>query len=218
MIVISNKLEWKKRLLYFRYLLPWIFLFFSQPIFGQYEEKGIMFWIYRGEDKIGSVVAISIKDGPKQAYRIETHVNVRVVFSFKADIVVRNTFVNEVMTDASARRVLNGTVKINNSITKQSGSYQLINKDQDTTYYKGLINNCVSQLYFKEPVNQTNIFSEAFLEHIPLIKNTAGTYELRMPDGHINHYFYKNGECIEVAIETQLSNVRLVRAPDGSKG
>lgn len=214
----SNTLEWKKQFRCFRYVVPWIFLLFSQPLFAQYQEKGIMFWIYRGEDKIGSVIAISIKDGPKQAYRIETHVDVRVVFSFKADIVVRNTFVNEVMTEASARRVLNGTVKINNSIAKQSGRYQMINKDQDTTYYKGLINNCVSQLYFKEPLNQSYVFSEAFLEHIPLIKNTAGNYELRMPDGHINHYFYKDGECIEVAIETQLSNVRLVRAPDGGKG
>lgn len=214
MKVYSIKLSGEKLATFFRQVLPCLLLLLSQEVFAQYQEKGIMFWIYRGEDKIGSVVAISIKDGAKQVYRIETHVDVRVVFSFKADIIVRNTFVNEVMTEASARRVLNGTVKINNAIEKQSGRYQMVDKDRDTTYYKGLISNCVSQLYFKEPVNQTSVFSEAFLEHIPLIKNTTDIYELRMPDGHINHYFYKNGECIEVAIETQLSNVRLVRVPD----
>ncbi|MBK9730278.1 MAG: hypothetical protein IPO83_03150 [Chitinophagaceae bacterium] len=195
-----------------------LLLIFPLQAVGQYQEKAIVFEIFRGQDKIGTVVAISIADGAKQMYRIETHVDVRVVFSFKADIVVRNTFMNNVLTDAYAKRVLNGTVKVNNSILKQDVRYQMVNKDRDTTFYKGTINYCVSQLYFEEPVNKATAFSEAFLQQVPLSKSNKGTYELKLPDGNVNHYTYINGECTEVAIETQLSNVRLVRVIAPGKG
>ncbi|MEP7129010.1 MAG: DUF6134 family protein, partial [Chitinophagales bacterium] len=163
-------------------------LIFPLQAAGQYQEKGIVFEIFRGQDKIGRVVAISIADGAKQMYRIETHIDVRVVFSFKADIVVRNTFMNNVLTDAYAKRVLNGKLKINNSILKQDMRYQMVDTEGDTSFYKGAINYCVSQLYFEEPVNKPTAFSEAFLQQVPLLKSNTGTYELKLPDGNVNHY------------------------------
>lgn len=177
----------------------------------QEEQQAAAFQIYRNKEVIGSVVAVSLKDGAKQAYRIETHVNVKVVFSFKADISVRNSFVDGVMVYGEAKRVFNNALKLNNRITRSGNGYQIVDKNQDTTFHEGAIKYCVSQLFFIEPVNQKSVFSEAFAQALPLKKLDGNTYELRLPDGHINHYHYEKGVCKEVYIETQLSNVNLVR-------
>lgn len=180
-----------------------------QPGYSQYQEKAAVYEIFRGDDKIGRVVGIQITDGSKKLYRIETHVDVRVIFSVKADIVVRNTFVDGILTEAYAKRVVNNSVKTNSSVLKKGATYQMIDKDQDTTYLKGSITRCVSQLYFEEPVNLSSVFSEAFLQQVPIRKSSTGTYELKLPDGRVNHYTYVNGVCTTVTIETQISTVQL---------
>ncbi|MEO6167995.1 MAG: DUF6134 family protein, partial [Chitinophagales bacterium] len=180
-------------------------LLFIAPESGQcqYKEKSVVYEIFRGTDKIGTIVGIQITDGSKKLFRIQTHLDVRVIFSVKADIVVRNTFMDDVLTEAYAKRLVNNSVKTNNAILKQGSRYQMIDKDQDTTFYNGAIGPCVSQLYFGEPVNLTSVFSEAFLQQVPIRKSSDGIYELILPDGHMNHYTYVNGVCTAVTIETQ---------------
>ncbi|MBP9882253.1 MAG: hypothetical protein KBF32_02540 [Chitinophagales bacterium] len=197
-----------------RLLLCQLFLFSvlltnSESILAQQSEKSHVYEIYKGNDKIGQVVAITVTDGKKKFIRIETHIDVRVLFTVKVDVVVKNNFVDEALSEVSVRRVINGSVKINNTIVRSEKRYQMINMDKDTTFYNGTIGKCVSQLYFEEPVNLSSIFSEAFLKPVPLVKTGASTYQLKLPDGNINHYTYVNGVCTMVTIETSMATVKL---------
>lgn len=183
--------------------------FFPETGLAQYSEKALVYELFRGTDKIGTVVCIQVTDGAKDIYRIETHVDVKVVFNVKADIVVKNTFMNGVLTEAFAKRIVNGNVKTNNSIIQQENAYRMVNKDLDTSFYSGPIRQCVSQLYFGEPVNLTTVFSETFLQQVLVKMSSAGTYQLSLPDGRTNYYTYEKGVCTAVIIETQLSTVHL---------
>ncbi len=178
-------------------------------MYAQHNQESHVYEIYRGNDKIGQVVAVEISEGSRKVIRIETHIDVRVLFTVKVDVVVRNVFEAEVLTEASVRRVINGSVKINNTITRTDKKYQMVNMNHDTSYYAGSIGKCVSQLYFDEPVNLSSVFSEAFLKQVPLQKSGTSTYQLNLPDGNINHYTYVNGVCTLVTIETSLATVKL---------
>lgn len=177
--------------------------------YAQYKEQSNVYEIWHGDRKIGTLVAIMISDGKKKVYRLETHVDVKMVFSVKADVVVRNTFIDEILSEASAKRVVNNSLKLNNTILRHGEEYRMTTKDQETLTHQGVIRKCVSQLYFEEPLNQTSLFSEAFLEYMPLVKAGKSTYELKLPDGKINQYTYSEGLCKFVTIETQLSSVNL---------
>ena len=197
------------RLLFCQFFLFGVFLANPKSMLAQQSEKSQVYEIYRGNDKIGQVVAITVSDGKKKFIRIETHIDVRVLFTVKVDVVVKNNFVDEVLSEASVRRVINGSVKINNTIIRSEKRYQMVNMDKDTTFYNGTIGKCVSQLYFEEPVNLSSIFSEAFLKPVPIAKTGASTYELKLPDGNVNHYTYVNGVCTTVTIETSMATVKL---------
>ena len=197
------------RILLCQFFILGVFLVNPKSILAQQSEKSHVYEIYKGNDKIGQVVAIMVTDGKKKFIRIETHIDVRVLFTVKVDVVVKNNFVEEVLSEASVRRVINGSVKINNSIIRSEKRYQMVNMNKDTTFYSGTIGKCVSQLYFEEPVNLSSIFSEAFLKPVPIIKTGASTYELKLPDGNINHYTYVNGVCTTVNIETSMATVKL---------
>lgn len=181
----------------------------SKSIHAQYQERALVYDIMRKDDKIGTVLAVKVTNGTQEAIRIETHMNVQFVVSVKVDLVVGNSFRDDVLLEAFMRKDVNGTVKINNSIFRKGNFYNMIDKDRDTTFLHQTLSESVSTLYFEEPVNTTTIFSETFLKLLPLKKTESSTYQLSLPDGNTNYYRYEKGVCTEVIIETQLSTVHL---------
>jgi hypothetical protein len=63
------------------------------------------------------------------------------------------------------------------------------------------INHTVTSLYYREPVNLKQIYSDRYGKMCPLQKVAAGAYEVVMPDGKKTLYTYAQGQCREVQSE-----------------
>ncbi len=68
----------------------------------------------------------------------------------------------------------------------------------------------VSDLYFKEPVNEAYIFSERFGRSLPIINNGNGHYTLMLPDDNDCEYFYENGLCKMVKAKNGSRTIKMV--------
>ena len=69
------------------------------------------------------------------------------------------------------------------------------------------INNTVTSVYYKEPINITEVYSERYGQMCSVKKLSEGNYGVSLPDGKQGVYTYKNGLCREV--KTDLSGFKL---------
>lgn len=69
------------------------------------------------------------------------------------------------------------------------------------------INNTLTSLFYGEPVDVKEVYSERFGQMCSVRKMTSKEYQVTLPDGKRNSYFYTSGQCTEV--ETELAGLKL---------
>ena len=65
----------------------------------------------------------------------------------------------------------------------------------------------ITSLYYKEPINISEVYSERYAQMCRIEKLSEGSYGVNLPDGKQGVYTYKNGQCREV--KTDLSGFKL---------
>ncbi|MEP7127387.1 MAG: DUF6134 family protein [Chitinophagales bacterium] len=176
---------------------------------GYAQKNTCTYEIIRNNKTIGNVETCIVHNGDQVKYLVETHVTLSLLIDIKVDIRLSSTYVAGELREASMVRTVNGATRINNHIIKQSGRYLFIDMEGDTSYSSHPIYASISTLYFLEPDSLQKIFSENFLQSIPVKNYASGSYLLELPDGHKNYYRYEKGICREVEMETPLSTVFL---------
>ncbi|MBK9731615.1 MAG: hypothetical protein IPO83_10085 [Chitinophagaceae bacterium] len=176
---------------------------------GHAQKTTCTYEIMRNNKTIGNVKTCIVRNSDQVKYLVETHVIVSFLIDVKVDIRLSSTYVAGELREAGMVRTVNGVPRINNHIVWQNGRYLFIDMEGDTSYSSHPIYNSISTLYFLEPNSLQKIFSENFLQSIPVKDLHNGNYLLELPDGHKNYYRYQKGICREVEMETPLSTVFL---------
>lgn len=66
---------------------------------------------------------------------------------------------------------------------------------------------CVVDLYFKEPIGVTQVFSNMSTQMLPLTRIDKGKYQLITPDNNKSIYSYIDGKLVSVEADTFLGKV-----------
>jgi len=70
--------------------------------------------------------------------------------------------------------------------------------------------NTVTSLYYKEPINITEVYSERYGQMCNVKKVSDGNYSVSLPDGKQGLYTYKSGLCREVKTDLAGFKLRIV--------
>jgi len=70
---------------------------------------------------------------------------------------------------------------------------------------------CVVDLYFKEPVKITRVFSNMYTQMLTMKRIDNGVYQLITPDNNNSLYTYWNGELISIEVDTPVGKVMTKR-------
>jgi hypothetical protein len=162
------------------------------------------------DEPIGVASAMVSTQGNSSSYLVETHVNVQLIYQIRIDLKLQSRYEDGIMQEASLLKRVNGTEKINNQIYWLGERYSIISQSKKVSSVEGGITRSISTLYFTEPEHISKVFSETFLTYVPVKEVANGTYTVTLPDGRINSYYYQNGACSRVSIETMLGTVYLV--------
>jgi len=66
---------------------------------------------------------------------------------------------------------------------------------------------CVVDLYFKEPLGVTRVFSNMYAQMLELKSMDNGQYQLITPDNNNSLYSYRNGKLISIEVDTLVGKV-----------
>jgi len=168
------------------------------------QEKKLEYNIKRNGDIVGNIHFIQGIAGNRTVLTMESEVNTRFIFNFKAKAKEEAIYDNGIMTWSSIFRKLNGNVKVDKK-TKANGSAYTVYKGSKTeTLNKYPIRYNMLSVYIIEPLNITKVYSDNFQQQIDIQKIADHHYKIKFPDGNYNEYFYTNGVCSKIEIHHSL--------------
>lgn len=182
-------------------LLFYIYLF---PQYNESPHQQKSFDIYWGKKNIGEVRATLSKEGEKYAYRVISDVNFSVLWKEYNRSTTNHTV-------RSAERLLSTYAGVYmNEELEDSTTLKYVGADRYQCYRHPREQCSIGDppahfttimLYFHEPVEVHQIYSELYLENCELVEIKPHQYKLTLPNGEHNYYTYLNGELQEVQVD-----------------
>jgi hypothetical protein len=158
--------------------------------------------IYKGKI-IGSLNLLQQKRKQFTYINIRTSASVKKIITFAVSSQDDAMFENGVLMWSKVYREVNGKAHEDKKTTLSNFRYELINGQHKTTLTERITGNMIN-LYMREPVNETRVYSDSHLRFVDLLKTGIHTYKIALPDGNINIYEYENNMCKKLTIQTRF--------------
>ena len=148
-----------------------------------------------------------------ETHRIES--NFKILF-YSGKYSTQTSFVQGKLVSAVSAHHVNGDLKEKTQTRSSAKSLYEIwfsGEDADKKPKKEFntpINNTITSLYYREPVNVNEVYSERYGQMCSIKKLSEGNYGVSLPDGKQGIYSYKNGLCREVKTDLAGFKLRLV--------
>lgn len=157
---------------------------------------------------IGETNIIKNEDGNgKCNYRLKSVSHAKVLFTERSSVMEFDvTYLSGKLYSSLCKVINNGTSAITEVIKDAQG--YLVKKEAEVLRIAQPITFSSMELYFSEPVNQKQVFSERMGTFAAFTKTAPGEYMNKINDV-TNIYRYRNGALYEVEIRKPLGSVYL---------
>ena len=168
------------------------------------QEKKLEYNIKRNGDVVGNIHFIQLVASNRTMLTMESEVNTRLIFNFKANAKEEVIYDNGIMVWSSIFRKLNGNVKVNTKTKANGNAYTVYKGSKTETLNNYPIRYNILSVYISEPANITKVYSDNFQQQIDIQKIADHHYKIKFPDGNYNEYFYTNGICSKIEIHHSM--------------
>ena len=168
------------------------------------QEKRLEYNIKRNGDVVGNIHFIQGIAGNRTVLTMESEVNTRFIFNFKAKAKEEVIYDNGIMTWSSIFRKLNGTIKVDKKTKANGSAYTVYKGSKKETLNNYPIRYNMLSVYIIEPLNITKVYSDNFQQQIDIQRVADHHYKIKFPDGNYNEYFYTNGVCSKIEIHHSM--------------
>jgi hypothetical protein len=148
-----------------------------------------------------------------ETHRIES--DFKVMF-YKGKYSTQTNYVQGKLVSATCSHHVNGDLK-ERTLTQSSTKplYEVFfsgedGEDKPKLEVNAPINSTITSLYYKEPININEVYSERYGKMCSVKKLSEGRYGVSLPDGKQGIYSYKNGLCHEVKTDLAGFKLRIV--------
>lgn len=190
-----------------RFILFVLFLSFTASLSAQ--TKPVKLEVEFNGGTIGTVTAVKTITGSKEVIDVKTNTNAKIlVMAIHVESEINLQKDRAVMKKGIAYRHSNRGAENVAGYTQQLGNRYVtnINHKVDTIYRKE-ISFCVADLYFKEPVGLTEIYSNMYGSFVKISDTGNHRYKFTTPDGKVNCYTYVNGQLSTIEVELTVGKV-----------
>ena len=191
-----------------QYVLPFIFFmgFSGEPT----PIETIRHYDIIVKDKIvGSLSASQKTKGPKTMYQSLTSIKTKLIREIEVDYKYDVTFDSSILKKANVSITVNDRPHARTSTVWKNTEYEIVKDEQESTL-KESIQYATILLYFKEPTDVQNCYSEqdGTMNTIVSLKNHS--YKKINSKGKENTYYYKNGILHKAIIDGGVINFELL--------
>jgi len=177
---------------------------FSLKTIANAQEKRFEYTIKRNGDVVGNIHFTHGIAGNRTVLTMESEVNTRFIFNFKAKVKEETIYDKGIMTWSSIFRKLNGDIKVDKKTRANGNSYTVYKGNKTETLNNYPIRYNMLSVYIIEPVNITKVYSDNFQQQVDIQKIADHHYKINFPDGNYNEYFYTNGVCSKIEVHHSL--------------
>lgn len=167
--------------------------------------------LYKG-DNIGNMYLSQVQTGDELMVKVTSNIHMRALVSIKVQIAEEASYKEDKLMYSSVYREVNGKQKRNRQTKYCNGCYELTSEGKKSKLDKTDIHYNLIRLYCKEPLNSTQVYSDAFQQFLTIKAVDAHQYKLALPDGNYNMYYYKNGICNKVEIHHTFYSIQMLLA------
>jgi len=168
------------------------------------QQKKLEYSIKRNGDVVGTINFTHGIAGNRTVLTLESEINTRFIFNFKAKAKEEAIYDDSVLTWSSIYRKLNGNVKVDKKTKATGNTYTVYKGSKTETLNNYPIRYNMLSIYVTEPVNISKVYSDNFQQQIDILKIADHHYKIKFPDGNYSEYFYTNGVCSKVEVHHSL--------------
>lgn len=160
-------------------------------------------------DKCGEISVFAKKQGKQTEYEMTSNVKVRMIFEITMEGKTNDVFKDGKLFSSNAKRT--SSIGSENKETKllwDGKKYNITKSSDSPSTVTTPITYCLTDLYFKEPIGVSQVFSEMQGTFLPLTNLQNHQYQLQVNDSKKDVYTYANGKLVKV--ETVMAMKKIV--------
>lgn len=209
-IIIKQRNKWVKFLPgSIRLLLAMLLLLLAT---NSLPGQSLTYHVMQGNSRIGWLTIEKSDSSNTSLIKLNSEVKKRFVFLFTVIDKEEISFKNGLMLRSYVYRKINKEVKADQYTVLTDNFYTVYKKKQAEPVMINGIHFTQANLYFSEPKNIEQVYSDHYQAMLPVEKSQDGYYKLKLPDGNSNYYYYTNNICSKIRIERSLFTVEFILA------
>jgi hypothetical protein len=165
--------------------------------------------VLMGDKKIGSITAAKNQKGKTVNATLSSKVNVTMLFQVNVESTITSEYKDGKLVKTDAVRTSN--IKSENkkcNIAWADGKYTITKDEGISTTLSEPVSYCVLDLYFTEPKNITQAFSETGGTYLPITPLENHRYQLQVNDSKKDVFVYgTDGKLIQVETVIAMNKV-----------
>ncbi len=168
--------------------------------------------IHQGDPK-GTVQLTEHSDGNIRSIKVESLIQTRFLFKITVKTIEEAVYREGLLIFSRFYQKINDKVPSDRTMIWKDGTYQ-INGDQNTGNLPRVpVEHTILSIYFKEPLNAKEVFSDHFQQYLPVKKISPGRYRIDLPNGNSNYYIYHQGRLVRVEVEQPFYGLQFILKP-----
>lgn len=168
--------------------------------------------VWKG-DTIGLITASRFDSASFSIYDIQSDVSIWFLGRKHLLNSLHSVYLGDDLISGNTTYHRNGALKEQTSIHKKNGAYVISNCHSAKATHDQHIRYSICKLYFEKPSGEYEVFSERFCQNLSINQDSPSIYTLTKPDDRINTYFYENGICNHVKVETFWATIHFWLRP-----
>ncbi|MDB5190730.1 MAG: hypothetical protein JWQ96_293 [Segetibacter sp.] len=165
--------------------------------------------LYKGNN-IGKMTMTHNQNGDEMSIDAISNIQMRMLMSINIKITEKSLYKQDKLMYSSVYREMNGKEKANRQTKWVNNGYQNTKEGKTVAFNKPGIDYNLVRLYSKEPVGIQYVYSDNFQQFLTIEKTGSHTYKIELPDGNYNTYYFKNGICNKVAVNSTFFNIQML--------
>lgn len=160
------------------------------------------------DEDVGVMTVKRNLSGNKASYLIESNISVDKIINITTHYRMEAEFEKGQLIHSSVKQISNGKIQVS-SDTRWDGTKYVIKTLEGTRKIKEkFIGYNLAMLYFVEPVNNTEIWSDSYCHFLSINLTRKHSYKLVTPEGKISFYTFNYGICSMVETEQLFSKIK----------
>ena len=166
--------------------------------------------VMRKGSEIGWVTLLKQTDSSTATISLESEIKTKFIFTFSSAAKEVSEFRYGRLWHSYFYRKVNGNVKADRNTQLSGNSYEVNERSGKTTLNLLPVTFNTLCMYFQEPVNLKQVYSDNQQSFLDIRKEPDGAYTINFPDGSTNSFYYSSGVCYKVKVESTFYSAVLL--------